>query len=127
VSVVLLPKKPVKNNILQRFIALKTKIKLDTRKLREHLLDELEALFQMASDIARGKTKTQIVDGKQVKVSLKARQKWAQTAAYLAGAMEKIAKDLDEREINEILTEAEKLIAEAKRETERCAGGAEET
>jgi phosphoketolase len=127
VSVVLLPKKPVKNNILQRFIALKTKIKLDTRKLREHLLNELEALFQMASDIARGKTKTQIVDGKQVKVSLKARQKWAQTAAYLAGAMEKIAKDLDEREINEILAEAEKLIAEAKRETERYAGGAEET
>jgi phosphoketolase len=127
VSVVLLPKKPVKNNILQRFIALKTKIKLDTQKLREHLLNELEALFQMASDIARGKTKTQIVDGKQVKVTLKARQKWAQTAAYLAGAMEKIAKDLDEREINEILTEAEKLIAEAKRETERYAGGAEET
>jgi phosphoketolase len=121
---VLLPKKPAKNNILQRFIALKTKIKLDTGKLREEIIDELTCLFQMASDIARGKTKTQIVNGKQVKVSMKARQKWAQTAAYIAGAIERIAKGLDEREITEMLEEAERLIAEAKRETEKGAGRA---
>ena len=121
-----MPRKPAKNNILQRFIALKTKIKLDTRKLREEIIAELEKLFQMASDIARGKTKTQIVDGKQVKVSMKARQKWAQTAAYIAGAIERIAKGLDEKEINELLEEAERLIAEAKRETEKSAGGASE-
>jgi len=121
-----LPRKPAKNNILQRFIALKTKIKLDTRRLREEIISELEMLFQMASDIARGKTKTQIVDGKQVKVSMKARQKWAQTAAYIAGAIERIAKGLDEKEINELLEEAERLIAEAKRETEKSAGGASE-
>lgn len=121
-----MPRKPAKNNILQRFIALKTKIKLDTRRLREEIISELEMLFQMASDIARGKTKTQIVDGKQVKVSMKARQKWAQTAAYIAGAIERIAKGLDEKEINELLEEAERLIAEAKRETEKSAGGASE-
>jgi len=44
------------------------------------------------------------------------------TAAYIAGAIERIAKELDEREIAEMLEEAERLIAGAKRETEKSAG-----
>lgn len=80
----------------------------------------------MASDIARGKTKTQIVDGKQVRVPLRARQKWAMAAARLAEIMNHIAKAIDEREINDLLAEAEKLIAEAKRETEKSVRGSAE-
>jgi hypothetical protein len=102
----------------RRFERLLKAYRLETQELRRRLIEELEEIFKLATEIARGEVKTQMIDGKQVRVTLMQRQKWARAAAYIAQIIHSIAKGFDEREIDDMLEEARRLIEEAR-------GGAE--
>ncbi|MBS7636578.1 hypothetical protein KEJ37_04490 [Candidatus Bathyarchaeota archaeon] len=73
-------------------------------------MHELEAIFELASKIARGETKT--IEGREV--TLKQRRDWARIAGYTAQVMQGIAKGFDEKEIDEQLQELRRLVDEAK-------------
>jgi len=107
-------KKSRKNMIYHRFIKLRKRVKVNTQRIRKSLLDNLEEIFNLAASLARGKIKTQIIDGKQVKVTLRERRAWAKVAAYTAQVMNSIAEGFDERQIDFQMDELEKLIREAK-------------
>ena len=109
----------------KRFDRLLRAYKLETQELRQRLIRELESIFELATAIARGEVKTQVVDGKPVRITLMQRQKWARAAAYIAQIIHSIARGFDEREIDEMLEEARRLIEEARGEAERPGGEAE--
>jgi hypothetical protein len=109
----------------KRFDRLLRAYKLETQELRQRLIRELESIFELAAAIARGEVKTQVVDGKPVRITLMQRQKWARAAAYIAQIIHSIARGFDEREIDEMLEEARRLIEEARGEAERPGGEAE--
>jgi hypothetical protein len=111
--------------IEKRFDRLLRAYKLETQELRQRLIRELESIFELATAIARGEVKTQVVDGKPVRITLMQRQKWARAAAYIAQIIHSIARGFDEREIDEMLEEARRLIEEARGEAERPGGEAE--
>ncbi len=107
---------------------LRREVKVHTQRIRVELLKSLEEIFTLAKPLAKGEFQTQTVDGIQVKVTLKERRAWARVAAYLAQIMNSVAEGYDEREINELLNELEKMVREAKAkgkagEAEEGAGG----
>jgi hypothetical protein len=57
-------------------------------------MGELEPIFDLASAIARGDVKTQVLDGRQVRISLSQRKRWARAAAQIAKIIHSIARDL---------------------------------
>jgi len=85
------------------------KVKVDTQKLREKLLRELEQIFNEAVKMARGEV---TVESKELTV--KQRQMWARVSAYTAQVMQSIAKGFDEHEVDEQLKELRRLVDEAK-------------
>jgi len=89
--------------IESRVKRLRQKVKVDTEKLREKLLFQLEEIFNNAAKLAKNE-----------KAEIKERQMWARIAAYTAQTMESIARGLDERTIDEQLKELERLVNEAK-------------
>ena len=93
----------------KRIGELQQKIKVDSQRLREKLLLELEKIFDDATKMAKGEV---TVNGKEP--TLKERRMWARVAAYTAQVMQGIAKGLDEREIDEQLKELRRLVDEAK-------------
>ena len=97
-----------------RVARLRRRVKVDTQRIRERLLRGLEEIFNLAASLARGEIQTLTVDGKQVKVTLKQRQMWARVAAYTAQIMNSIAEGFDEREVDNLLDELERLVNEAK-------------
>jgi len=107
-----------KNSIHRRVIQLKRRVKIDTQRIRAHLLKQLEEIFKLAASLAKGEVKTLKTEKKQVRVSLKQRQMWARVAAYTAQIINSIAQGFDEREIDIQLDELEKLIREAKAKAE---------
>jgi hypothetical protein len=99
--------------VLNRIARIRRIAQSDTQKIRMKLLKNLEEIFNLASDIARGEIKYQMVDGQPVKITLKQREKWARVAAYVAQIINSLAKGFDERKIDIMLEEAERLIREA--------------
>jgi hypothetical protein len=93
----------------KRIGEIQEKVKVDTQRLREKLLRELEQIFNEAVKMARGEV---TVQGKELTV--KQRQLWARVAAYTAQVMQSIAKGFDEHEIDEQLKELRRLVDEAK-------------
>jgi predicted transcriptional regulator len=119
-------KRPTKlTSIERRFERLLRAYRLETQELRQRLISELETIFEMATAIATGEIKTQMVDGKPVRITLMQRQKWARAAAYIAQIIHSIARGFDEREIDDMLEEARRLIEEARGGAERPGGEAE--
>jgi len=113
-----MPRTSRKRLIKKRLVELKKAIKIDTQRLRVKMLNGLEELFDLATAFAEGKIKTQVEEGKKVKVTLKQRQMWARVAAYIAQIMNSLAEGFDEREIDAQLEELERLVNEAKAKTE---------
>lgn len=98
--------------LAKRVAELQQKIKVDSQRLREKLLQELEKIFDDAAKMAKGEV---TVKGREL--TLKERRMWARVAAYTAQVMQGIAKGLDEREIDEQLKELRRMVDEAKAKT----------
>jgi len=103
--------------ISRRLVRLRNDIKFNTQRIRSKTLKSLEEIFDLAACLAKGEFKTQTVDGKTVKVTMKQRQIWARVAAYTAQIMNSIAQGFDEKEIDMQLDELERIIHEAKAKT----------
>jgi hypothetical protein len=59
----------------KRFEELLSLYRLETQELRRRLIGELEEIFKLAIAIAGGEVKTQVIDGKQIRITLSQRQK----------------------------------------------------
>jgi len=76
----------------RRFERFLREFRLETQVLRRRLMGELESIFELASAIARGDVKTQVLDGRQVRISLSQRKRWARAAAQIAKIIHSIAR-----------------------------------
>jgi len=103
--------------IILQLTKLKRTVELDTQRIRSKSIKSLEELFDLACSLAKGQVKTQVVDGKQLKVTIKQRQMWARIAAYTAQIMNSVMAGFDEKQIDTQLDELEKLVDEAKTKT----------
>jgi hypothetical protein len=108
----------LRDNVQFRVLRLEQACKLETKRLREHMIDELTVIFQMASAIAKGEARTHIIDGKRIRYSVRQRERWARVAGYIAQIIDAIAKNFDEHELDLMLTEAERLVHEARQVAE---------
>ncbi|MCS7124791.1 MAG: hypothetical protein NZ932_05200 [Candidatus Bathyarchaeota archaeon] len=106
-------------SISRKVAQLKETVKVDTQKIREKILAELQAIFQNAVSLAKGETTV----NKQP-LTIKERQAWARVAAYTAQVIQGIAKGFDERQIDEDLAKLEELINEAAAKTKAASTGA---
>jgi hypothetical protein len=93
-------------------------VALDKQQIRSKSIKSLEGLFDLACSLAKGEIKTQVVAGKQLKVTVKQRQMWARIAAYTAQIMNSVMTGFDEKQIDTQLDELEKLVNEAKAKRE---------
>jgi len=92
--------------IIRRLQIARRIFKVDTQRLREKLLSQLQELFDMACGQAKNKN-----------LDLMQREKYARVAAYTAQVIEGVAKGFDERQINKQLDELEELVSEARAKT----------
>jgi len=88
--------------IIQRVYRLRVIAKVDTQKIRENLLQNLQDLFGLAKKQAQNN-----------KLQLPQRQKWVRVASYVAQVMNSLTKSFDEAQITKDLAKLEKLINEA--------------
>ncbi len=89
-------------------------LQIDTQHTRRKLITQLEELFEIASNYARGKTE-HVTDetGKQRPLTIAERQFYARIAAYTAQTVNCIAKGIDERQIDSDLDKLESMLHEA--------------
>jgi DNA-binding MarR family transcriptional regulator len=86
-------------------------LKIDTQHTRRHLLEQLEKLFDLASDYARGEIKRVTDgDGKERSLTPKERQLYSRIAAYTAQVINSIVKGIDERQIDADLDKLEEML-----------------
>jgi hypothetical protein len=108
-----MPKTSHKLMIIKRTAQLRQNLKIDTQEIRIKTLNNLQELFTLATDLAKGNPKTQTTNGETKKVTLKQRQIWARIAAYIAQIINSVAHGFDEKQIDQDLEKLEKLINEA--------------
>ena len=108
-----MPKISHKLMIIRRAAQLKEIIKIDTQQMRTKTLNNLQELFDLATELAKGNLKTQTQGGEQQRITLKQRQMWTRVAAYIAQIINSVASGFDERQIDHDLEKLEKLIDEA--------------
>jgi len=89
--------------VLRRIKKFRRTIDVNTQKLRGKALESLNDLFDLAQANARNEN-----------LSLKQRQIWVRTAAYIAQIINSVASGFDERQINAYLDELERLVSEAR-------------
>ena len=99
---------------------------VDTQHTRKKLLLQLEDLFDIASNYARGKVQ-RIVDetGKQRPLTIAERQHYARVAAYTAQIVNSIAKGIDERQIDQDLDKLEAMLNKTTSAVKATAVGSE--
>jgi len=86
-------------------------LSVDTERTRRKLIVQLEEIFHIASDYARGKIdRVTVDDGKKRPLTIVERQHWARIAAYTAQIINNIAKGIDERQINLDLDKLEAML-----------------
>ncbi len=84
---------------------------VDTQHTRKKLLVQLEELFQISSNYARGKVKHVIDEtGKERPLTIAERQFYARIAAYTAQIINNLAKGIDERQIDQDLNKLEAML-----------------
>ncbi len=84
---------------------------VDTKSTREHLINQLEEIFQIASDYARGKIEKVVDENeKERPLTIIERQLYARIAAYTAQTINSIAKGIDIRQIDEDLDKLEAML-----------------
>lgn len=118
-----MPKTSHKLMIIKRTAQLRQNLKIDTQEIRIKTLNNLQELFTLATNLAKGNPKTQTTNGETKKVTLKQRQIWARIAAYIAQIINSVAHGFDEKQIDQDLQKLEKLINEAttKNKTKKTA------
>ncbi len=84
---------------------------VDTQHTRKKLLLQLEDLFEISSNYARGKVQ-RVVDeaGKERPLTIAERQFYARIAAYTAQIINNLAKGIDERQIDRDLDKLEAML-----------------
>jgi hypothetical protein len=85
---------------------LRTEVKIDTQKLRDETIKNLQELFALAKSQAANEN-----------IKLKQRQNWTRIAAYICQVINTIATRFDERQIDQDLQKLEELINEATTKT----------
>jgi len=89
---------------------------VDSQGIRAKLLNQLDALFNLAFSIAQGKVKRLRDDeGKEYNVTPGQRQKWARLATYTAQVMQNLSKGFDEKEFQTDLKKLERMVDEIRR------------
>ena len=92
-----------RNTMIKRRIQnLRTEVKIDTQKLRNDAIQNLQELFTLAKNQAQNE-----------KTKLKQRQTWTRIATYICQVINDIATHFDEKQIDQDLNKLEKLINEA--------------
>ncbi len=88
---------------------------VDTQRTRQRLIIQLEDLFDIASNYARGKIQ-RVVDetGKQRPLTIAERQHYARIAAYTAQIINSMVKGIDERQIDHDLDKLEAMLNKTK-------------
>ena len=105
----------------RRISHIQREVDYDTQQLRKRTMDRLEALFTMASSIAKGEPVEQKVDEHEQPIHLQQRQMWGHVAAHVALVMGNLAKGFDEVQFNEDLAKLERLVDEISEfQTQRC-------
>lgn len=89
------------NMIKHRIQKLRTEVKIDTQKLRDEAIQNLQELFTLAKTQAQNEN-----------TKLKQRQDWTRIATYICQVINTIATHFDERQIDEDLTKLETMINE---------------
>jgi len=105
-------------SITRKVAQLKETIKIDTQRIREKILEKLQAIFQNAVSLAKGETTVN-----KEPLTIKQHQAWARVAAYTAQVIQGIAKGFDEHQIDEDLAKLEALINEAATKTKTQTAG----
>lgn len=100
---------------------------VDTQQTRKKLLIQLEELFRIASNYARGAVK-HVVDeeGKARPLTIVERQYYARIAAYTAQIINCVAKGIDERQIDKDLDHLEAMLKKTPRDGSRLEQGGSE-
>jgi hypothetical protein len=88
---------------------LRAEVRIDTQKLRNQAIENLQELFTLAKEQAQNPN-----------VNLKQRQSWARVAAYICQVINTVAARFDEHQIDIDLNKLEELISEttAKKQTQ---------
>jgi len=97
-----------RNSMLKnRVQKLRAEVRVDTQKLRNQAIENLQELFTLAKDQAQNPN-----------IKLKQRQSWARVAAYICQVINTIAAHFDERQIDIDLNKLEELINETATKTQ---------
>ena len=97
-----------RNSMLKnRIQKLRAEVRVDTQKLRNQAIENLQELFTLAKEQAQNQS-----------VKLKERQSWARVAAYICQVINTIAVHFDERQIDLDLNKLEELINETTAKTQ---------
>ena len=84
---------------------------IDTQRTRKKLIIQLEEVFQIASNYARGKINWVAgEDGKPRPLTMSEKQFWARIAGFTAQTVNSIAKGIDERQIDSDLSKLEAML-----------------
>jgi RNA polymerase-interacting CarD/CdnL/TRCF family regulator len=99
---------------------------VDTQHTRKKLLLQLEDLFEISSNYARGKVQ-RVVDktGKERPLTIAERQFYARIAAYIAQIINNLAKGIDERQIDRDLDKLEAMLNKTTSAVKATAVGSE--
>jgi len=90
------------------------KSEAELNKLRKMLMKNLEEVFQTAGKIVKGEIQHQRINGKLVKITLQQRRKWLEIAEKTAKTIQKIASNINEKELKAQLQELETLLNQTK-------------
>jgi len=96
--------------IIRHVVELRESTERDAQQLRLRTLKDLERVFNLASELAGGRVKTQTEGGRTKKLSLAERRRWLVVAAKAAEMIKRVTKGFDENEIRVGLQELEKLV-----------------
>ena len=92
---------------------------VNTQSIRARLINQLQGVFDLAVSIAKGKVKRlRNENGKEYKVTLKQREKWARIAAYAAQVMAGLTTGFDEKQFQTDLKKLEDMVEEVSRPKE---------
>lgn len=83
----------------------------NTQRTRCMIIPKLETVFEIASSYARAEiAKVVVEDGKERPLTIVERQQWARIAAYSVEILNNVAKDFDERKIDQNLDRLEAML-----------------
>jgi len=86
-----------------RLEACKRILRVDTRRIREQLLERLEEVFDLACKNAKSEG-----------LGLPEREKWSRVASYVAQTINSVASGFDEQQIAKRIDVLERIVDEAK-------------